>query len=115
MDTINSVSTPPFTPILASTRPKIRKQKYSIARLGGDGSTRFLRDIYRNNFPHLRQIPTDDELDIRTEELMYRAKDCEKYHKYRQDRPQQANHQQATKVEKKWPQKLEYGFFKGKQ
>jgi hypothetical protein len=108
MDTMNSVPTPPFTPVLTSPSSRIKRQKYSITRLGNDGSTRFLRDIYRNNFPHLRHIPTDEELDVKTEELMYRAKDCEKYHKYRLDKPQQ-----ATKVEKKWPLKLEYGFFKG--
>jgi len=108
MDTINSVPTPPFTPTHAGTPYKIKKQQYSIARLGHDGTTRFLRDIYRNNFPHIQHVPRDEELDVQTEELMYRAKDCEKYHKYRQDKPQQ-----ITKLEKKWPQKLEYGFFKG--
>jgi hypothetical protein len=116
--------TPPFTPVLSSilqewsTNPASNHpttsndtQDYSIVDLGDDGSSRFLNEVYRTNFPQYNE-PNDAEINRQALELKKRFEMHEQYRKYR-DKTREEKIEIGGKNEKKWPEEMEFAFFKG--
>jgi transcriptional enhancer factor len=57
---------------------------------------------------------SEEQINQETKRLWNLLQRCEKYIKYRDRQPQTAREKKAAEKEAKWPDKLEYAFFRGR-